>query len=692
MKIANPSKHIWLKIIAALIINSFLLLDITWAGGLELFSSKQANCLSPSIQISNQALSNDFKSICLQNTLYFVKNPTEIKSGQTSKTLAQTITKNESSFLAHLNKLLKSKYSLALLVSGTVFIGGHQILAALIILSASIGVFSSIVVLSTLLGKNTTGSLPATRITVIATTLMYILLQGASFLPNSLRVNLIDGINIHSAYAEETVASEQRTLSLLNSNDYSKKRAAFRKLQSSKFITKNIVETLLEMMLSEDQPTPIYNIIRHTFLIYGDKAIPYLMELTNRWNWKIRTGAIMYLSELGHTPIFKKTKKQLLKTPSNKIEHKVLAVSIAMLMAKMKKTDEAVMEHLMNMFLSDDEELQRGAKNSFRVLGDLALPQLQKLLTDKNSEAIRVKTAYFLYSGNYSAQIEPVWQLVLKQETNLEIINLAVGGLELVAKESKNISVESIDILNNLAIKKDIDTELLEGVINALISITKHVSNQEVKQSAISGLIANFNNKSQPIAIMAAVGLGYLQYEPAAKKLLQIINEPLSDYYLIQALDAFGECRIVTEDGIAALKHYLDYPNGEDHLFVEGAAIALGKWGLTRPDIEDALLAQINHTVLTTTKTLIWALGEVGDIKAKNKLQDIEKDPFHALTYPVLSLWKDVESALKRIEERTKNKKLQHPARQMIINIKDKILQPITDFNAPQILSINHAI
>ncbi|MDD5746078.1 MAG: HD domain-containing protein [Candidatus Omnitrophica bacterium] len=51
------------RTIAILLINSFLLLDAVWAGGEQMATPKTADCLSPSIQIDDQALLDSFQSL-----------------------------------------------------------------------------------------------------------------------------------------------------------------------------------------------------------------------------------------------------------------------------------------------------------------------------------------------------------------------------------------------------------------------------------------------------------------------------------------------------------------------------------------------------------------------------------------------------------------------------------------------------
>lgn len=70
----NLSKKMWFKVIAFILINSFLLLDITWAGGGEIFTLKQVDYLSPSLTINNQIVIENFQRLH------------EIKSGSKSLT------------------------------------------------------------------------------------------------------------------------------------------------------------------------------------------------------------------------------------------------------------------------------------------------------------------------------------------------------------------------------------------------------------------------------------------------------------------------------------------------------------------------------------------------------------------------------------------------------------------------------
>lgn len=60
--ISSITKKKWFKTISFLLIHAFLLLDIAWAGGTEILSSKNNDCLSPMVQIGNDSLQVYFNS------------------------------------------------------------------------------------------------------------------------------------------------------------------------------------------------------------------------------------------------------------------------------------------------------------------------------------------------------------------------------------------------------------------------------------------------------------------------------------------------------------------------------------------------------------------------------------------------------------------------------------------------------
>lgn len=59
----NLTSKLWFKVIALILINSFLLLDVAWAKGGKFLFQKQTNCLSPEVKINNQVLIDNFQNL-----------------------------------------------------------------------------------------------------------------------------------------------------------------------------------------------------------------------------------------------------------------------------------------------------------------------------------------------------------------------------------------------------------------------------------------------------------------------------------------------------------------------------------------------------------------------------------------------------------------------------------------------------
>ncbi len=57
------SRKMWFKAIALVLIQAFLVLDIAWAGGTQIQPSKQADCLSPAVQLDTQLLIKNFQEL-----------------------------------------------------------------------------------------------------------------------------------------------------------------------------------------------------------------------------------------------------------------------------------------------------------------------------------------------------------------------------------------------------------------------------------------------------------------------------------------------------------------------------------------------------------------------------------------------------------------------------------------------------
>ncbi|MFH1061684.1 MAG: hypothetical protein V1747_02200 [Candidatus Omnitrophota bacterium] len=145
---------LWFKLICLVLINSFLMLDIAWAGGTELNLQKNSDTLAAPVQITQQMFNAGFSRLYEMNTSKAAVQKTanqkipktqrnsKMKFNKIADQLANTI-------LVGVKKTTSSKYFWAILVGGSVFVNGGMVIVNLSIITAIIAITAAFSILFT---------------------------------------------------------------------------------------------------------------------------------------------------------------------------------------------------------------------------------------------------------------------------------------------------------------------------------------------------------------------------------------------------------------------------------------------------------------------------------------------------------------------------------------------------------------